>query len=1367
MPKGLLKRLGLTRKNKTPNQPQPVVVQQPVVQQPQRPVVPPVVQQQPQQQPPQQPPQQAWQAPDTTNRRVQAGPLNKPALAKQAVFEKSLANAMPAIRQAKQLALTVDGQRIEASKTDPQSKLTVGLTGLAGKLTPQIKVIDQHSSIVRQKAEALDFDTAESELAKALVVATNMLDLEEDFHRILLECGKAPPKELAGQGSRSPEQKQYEQELKDAQPSLDYALSINSSNDAVKLEQQSVRKLLADSRGKAEKGEYNDASKLLADAVGDCSIIDTLAKAHETYQERKSSHSRLIAVVQSIDPKSNEGQARASALKLLADSEAAAHKGVFTNANSLLDQFEQAATALVPHDDIDARMYPESLATVDAHVKQALAIEVPSQTVIDMKKLLPKLLADSQAAADQRNFKVAYEQLENASILANRVLQLQRSWDSYAQLEDDTKPLLDTVKKLRLTDQKQSTEQKAILADSERATKDAMAGKLNEASALLQSAFDRGSALLSAATSPNALQYFKEWAEVRPEVEEAEAVTLTSKPIVDAKRDLADGRAEVDKSVASNDYDGAVFGLSVVSTRALLVLRLAEQTEEYERAEKSFKKQFDLAQAASPNLPGVAPLLQQLTRDLMAARGASANDPVTGKRLLYTALRSANQIVAITQKVQDQRDRSKDLGDVLGQVKKSYLPPGSTDNLNQDGALNDGREFDALLVAMKVAETDKTIPKLDLMDQAARAWLAIYDGMRNDQKEDPTVKRRKQVCDTALKQAKHLRMSAQFDALGNPPWPQEKEDKAADLYVTMMLETGDLPLDTAAGGITGAKWIKSMDFEEGKGKRQFIFKRTDVPPEAMVGFPENGEAPREVLGHEIGKQLQAMTGLNFNAPETRIVSIDGGKLPDGRAGTPVAGSAQAAAPTLGSVKEVFKDHPDIVKKIPAKEMQKMAMFDMISLNMDRHQDNFLITPESGDQPPQMVPIDNGLALPDREGFNARRGKYAGGKALEWFPQSFEKFDDEMLAAIDAIDPDEIIAGMKARLDSMDRENPQLDVKGKVKQESFDMVKNSVEFMKAASKELSPVFMMDALMTEGEDLLFGTPPERAAKAKEVVEKAKRSQEAYAPLVNMTWDQKRPYYNVLYELGWRLDAMDPTWSFNVAEWDGWGRKNAEKLVTIHDRKTPCPTTVRENNAMLAEIKRLDPNTTIDAKLAGKTVRKQNSLLYDEQKKARESQEMLAAFADINARFNDNLAFDQMNDTQRFKTLERYRDFVEWGGTRMTEINGHQFKQNEFLAVYNALEQDLGPRSEHNKKVRLTALPEFTRLNDLAVKYCSEPLDVKDMKAKDLAGRLERFREFEKLGGMKALNDLGVDTEAFDTSVKLQLIILKGPAALGEVA
>src|SRR5690606_838071 len=139
MPKKLLEKLGLRRRRRRGTQD---VVQNPVDghQAPPQPV------QQPPQQPVQQPPQQRWVAPSKTGRKEKAGPLNKQAQARQDAFVSRLQAAMPIVRKAKQFALTVDGQRIEATKSEEDEEFKKAVTDLARQLTPQIMVLDTHSS---------------------------------------------------------------------------------------------------------------------------------------------------------------------------------------------------------------------------------------------------------------------------------------------------------------------------------------------------------------------------------------------------------------------------------------------------------------------------------------------------------------------------------------------------------------------------------------------------------------------------------------------------------------------------------------------------------------------------------------------------------------------------------------------------------------------------------------------------------------------------------------------------------------------------------------------------------------------------------------------------------------------------------------------------------------------------------------------------------------------------------------------------------------------------------------------------------------------------------------------------------------------
>jgi hypothetical protein len=116
-------------------------------------------------------------------------------------------------------------------------------------------------------------------------------------------------------------------------------------------------------------------------------------------------------------------------------------------------------------------------------------------------------------------------------------------------------------------------------------------------------------------------------------------------------------------------------------------------------------------------------------------------------------------------------------------------------------------------------------------------------------------------------------------------------------------------------------------------------------------------------------------------------------------------------------------------------------------------------------------------------------------------------------------------------------------------------------------------------------------------------------------------------------------------------------------------------------------------------------------------------------------------------------------------MTEINGQPFKKHPFEDVYNTLADQIGPNSDHNRMLKLVASPDFPRMQKLLEQYGS-PLDIKREKPEEVAKRLDRFREFERLGGMKGLADVGFDLEAFDSTFKELIAVLQAGAMMDQV-
>src|SRR5690606_22594218 len=150
-----------------------------------------------------------------------------------------------------------------------------------------------------------------------------------------------------------------------------------------------------------------------------------------------------------------------------------------------------------------------------------------------------------------------------------------------------------------------------------------------------------------------------------------------------------------------------------------------------------------------------------------------------------------------------------------------------------------------------------------------------------------------------------------------------------------------------------------------------------------------------------------------------------------------------------------------------------------------------------------------------------------------------------------------------------------------------------------------------------------------------ETSKKNQEAYAPFAKMDFKQTQAIYKVHYEGGWALELSNPGWSIpHVFDWDAWGRRNPENAVAIHSRNFGCPVPDRENAELLAEIKRLDPNSTI-ASIHGKNVREAHDVLVDAAGRLRKKEREAEVVAKINARFSDQLEFGKLDDA----ILSRY--------------------------------------------------------------------------------------------------------------------------------
>ena len=504
-------------------------------------------------------------------------------------------------------------------------------------------------------------------------------------------------------------------------------------------------------------------------------------------------------------------------------------------------------------------------------------------------------------------------------------------------------------------------------------------------------------------------------------------------------------------------------------------------------------------------------------------------------------------------------------------VLQAGVGPNCADNIAQE-KLKPGKEFKAFQVALTYFEKAAPDARVGLADQlrsTANAYITHWDKHSKREKNHPETKRKKEICDQALADLRKIDMAVDLRRLGDPPWDSEKSMQAASLKATLDFESMPDSKAEVVGGVHAfpAYWVNSKPPAGNKpnmppkGEKSFLFKpmtaQSNVP-----GFPAGGDTAREAMAGRMGDMLAGMTGQDFGVPETHVVSVGRGKLP-GSANNDdrIEGGNDPTAPLTGSLQQFAKSSGGAreqpmaeLRKVPPKSCQKIIMLDMVTLNMDRHGDNVMMQGKPGSNP-ELVPIDHGLTFPGkdaREDLHKKMG--ASFNVMLAMPGSHEPFTDEMLKAIDDIDPDTMSASMRRELTLIEKHHP--GTKGKVDREGIDAAARSARFLKlgaAMKPPPSPAAIQLALGQYGEELLDPALPDQAfeVRAKEVLADVLGQQGAIKELFTMPLEQQGEMRAQLVDNGW-LDA------FAI---EAWCNKNPKLALNLYKGDVREPTKLKE--------------------------------------------------------------------------------------------------------------------------------------------------------------------------------------------------------------
>lgn len=584
---------------------------------------------------------------------------------------------------------------------------------------------------------------------------------------------------------------------------------------------------------------------------------------------------------------------------------------------------------------------------------------------------------------------------------------------------------------------------------------------------------------------------------------------------------------------------------------------------------KSLKPRYEKLSA----VPAGSALKPIYTEMLSKAQTNDFSGALAGAGKLEVAI---NKLEFSAHKSGKQNRRAAKLSETSEQVKKSYFQPGSSDLIAKEKGLNAGTHFKNFLAAQKAFETARDQATLANLEKEADAYIAHFEKDFSDRdKKKPENIRKLGYCQEALNGARRYRLVLEHDKIGTPPWNEEQETRAAEVFAKMLFEQedGKMASPNADAGVIGSWWVEKTvddpDTGDKKLKKTFIFKPSDAEA-PVLGFPQGGSAAREVMGKVISDQIQAATGLNFGTPETALITVNNASLSDenGRPGKPWprTGSIQHFAKSEG---EMRKADPEAIKSIPDEEIHKMAVLDLIQLNMDRHDGNFMIgTGEDGKK--RLTPIDHGLVLPSRDGLGARRARLGKpAHALSSTPGADKKMSPEMLEKINQIDPDAVIDGMKKAYAAMMKLHPAAGGAAAVTEENYKLVKRSIEFLKKAAGQLTMAEIQDAYVVNLEKIFDTSDDKMDAGFDEAINQAK----ARTPLLKEAdkllagdWNKTKADF---LELGWGTEfGLDDT------SWQRWVRMNPEKVVKIHQSKTENPAAKVKIQNLEAAIKKINP-------------------------------------------------------------------------------------------------------------------------------------------------------------------------------------------------
>jgi len=450
--------------------------------------------------------------------------------------------------------------------------------------------------------------------------------------------------------------------------------------------------------------------------------------------------------------------------------------------------------------------------------------------------------------------------------------------------------------------------------------------------------------------------------------------------------------------------------------------------------------------------------------------------PITDK-VVYDWKVQCLQALGWESKTQEQTAMFDEISDVAGRTLQGGMRgSGANSAIATEPLLKGaGNHFKVYHDLRKAFE--KADPRTgELVTQLRRAAQDYVDHFEKDyskrEKSDGKNIAKKEACQATINELRRFDVALKIADLPAPPWDSEMAQQAAALKIEMdiaSLPPGQQRASTLGGDhLSPAFWIEKRG-SSGRKDKTYIFKPSAASEQP--GYPHGGEPLREAMSSRVADMLNGALGLNLPVPETQVVSVGKESLPpDALTELVKAGKIVDQPVYTGSVQQVAAGVEGDMRSLSAAQMasidtrsvHELAVLDIITLNTDRHAGNMLVKPGAQpNDPPGLVPIDNGLAFPSKRA-NVQMTTNIGSthNVLMAVPGSHEPFTPEMLQALAKLDPNMLADALKREQEAMVKANNAMQ--DKLSNESVDMSRRSAMFLKRAAPTLSPAAIQTAL-----------------------------------------------------------------------------------------------------------------------------------------------------------------------------------------------------------------------------------------------------------------------------------------------------------------